>query len=145
MKDIFKLARSLGFYSLARQLTNKGIPTRKGGQWHVDSVRDIANNPTYAGYLMFSSNPKDIKKPPRERVLFEGNHKRIIDRDEFWELQDLLEKRKILGGKRESSNYYFSSLLKCARCGHAMSGHKAGKKKRIDVPERKLEKLVPVI
>ncbi|MEK5333555.1 recombinase family protein [Lysinibacillus sp. FSL W8-0992] len=129
VKDIFKLARSLGFYSLARQLTNKGIPTRKGGQWHVDSVRDIANNPTYAGYLMFSSNPKDIKKPPRERVLFEGNHKRIIDRDEFWELQDLLEKRKILGGKRESSNYYFSSLLKCARCGHAMSGHKAGKKK----------------
>ncbi|MFJ7648491.1 recombinase family protein [Lysinibacillus sp. NPDC097279] len=129
VKDIFKLAKSLGFFSLARQLTNKGTPTRKGGQWHVDTVRDIANNPTYAGYLMFSSNPKDIKKPPRERVLFEGNHERIIDRDEFWELQDLLEKRRTFGGKRESSNYYFSSLLKCARCGHAMSGHKAGKKK----------------
>ncbi|QPQ36589.1 recombinase family protein [Lysinibacillus sp. JNUCC-52] len=129
VKDIFTLAKTLGFFSLARQLTNKGTPTRKGGQWHVDTVRDIANNPTYAGYLMFSSNPKDIKKPPRERVLFEGIHERIIDRDEFWELQDLLEKRRTFGGKRESSNYYFSSLLKCARCGHAMSGHKAGKKK----------------
>ncbi len=129
VKDIFTLAKTLGFFSLARQLTNKGTPTRKGGQWHVDTVRDIANNPTYAGYLMFSSNPKDIKKPPRERVLFEGIHERIIDREEFWELQDLLEKRRTFGGKRESSNYYFSSLLKCARCGHAMSGHKAGKKK----------------
>jgi len=129
VKDIFTLAKTLGFFSLARQLTNKGTPTRKGGQWHVDTVRDIANNPTYAGYLMFSSNPKDIKKPPRERVMFEGIHERIIDRDEFWELQDLLEKRRTFGGKRESSNYYFSSLLKCARCGHAMSGHKAGKKK----------------
>jgi len=129
VKEVFKLARSTGFYTLARQLTSKGISTRRGGGWHVDSVRDIANNPTYAGYLMFSSNPKDIKKPPRERKLFEGNHERIIDRDEFWELQDLLDKRRTFGGKRETSNYYFSSILKCARCGHSMSGHKVGKKK----------------
>lgn len=129
VRDIFTLAKTLGFYTIAKQLTSKGVPTRKGGQWHVDSVRDIANNPTYAGYLMFSLNPKDIKKPPRERVLFEGNHERIIDRDEFWALQDLLDKRRTLGGKRETSNYYFSSLLKCARCGHSMAGHKAGKKK----------------
>lgn len=129
VKEIFKLAKAIGFYTLARQLTDKGISPRKGGEWHVDSIRDIANNPTYAGYLMFSENPKDIKKPPRERELFEGNHERIIERDEFWNLQDILDKRRTFGGKRETSNYYFSSVLKCARCGHSMSGHKVGKKK----------------
>lgn len=96
VREIFKLARTIGFYTLAKQLTAKGTPPRHAGEWHVDSVRDIANNPTYAGYLMFNDNPKDIKKPPRERQLFEGHQERIIDRAEFWELQDILDLRRIL-------------------------------------------------
>lgn len=124
VKEVFKLAKQFGFYTIAKQFTTKGIPTRKGGDWHVDSIRGIANNPLYAGYLTFNENVKDHKKPPREQTLYEGNHERIIERDEFWELQDILDKRRTFGGKRETSNYYFSSLLKCARCGHSMSGHK---------------------
>ncbi|SCX38312.1 recombinase family protein [Lysinibacillus fusiformis] len=140
VREIFKLSRTIGFYILAKQLTDRGIPTRRGGEWHVDTVRDIANNPTYAGYLSFSENPKDIKKPPRERKLFEGNHERIIDRDEFWELQDILDKRRTFGGKRETSDYYFSSILKCARCGHSMSGHRVGKKKNYRCSGKKVGK-----
>lgn len=128
VKEIFKLSRTLGFYTIAQRLTEKGIPTRKSkSEWHVDSVRAIANNPIYAGYIRYSQDRKQIKKPPREQTLYEGNHERIIDRDEFWELQDILDKRRTFGGKRETSNYYFSSILKCARCGHSMSGHKGAK------------------
>lgn len=129
VKEIFELSKSFGFYTIAKQLSSKGYQTRKGGSWHVDSVRDIANNPVYAGYLTFSENLKEYKKPPREQNLYEGNHERIIDRDDFWALQDILDKRRTFGGKRETSNYYFSSILKCARCGHSMSGHKSGDKK----------------
>ncbi|KEF40474.1 site-specific recombinase, DNA invertase Pin [Schinkia azotoformans MEV2011] len=118
---IFKLSRRFGFLTIAKRLKGK---TRKGGDWHVDTVRDIANNPVYAGYLTY--NKDDYKKPPREKKLFEGVHERIISREEFWELQDILDKRRTFGGKRETSNYYFSSILKCGRCGHSMSGHKAG-------------------
>ena len=128
VKKIFELSRTLGFYTIAKRLTAKGIPTRNGGEWHVDSVRGIANNPVYAGYLTFDESSKDYKKPPREKTLYEGNQERIINRDEFWDLQDILDKRRTFGGKRETSNYYFSSLLKCARCGHSMSGHRGGKK-----------------
>lgn len=124
VKEIFTLSKTKGFYTIAKLLTNKSYPTRSGNDWHVDSVRDIANNPVYAGYLTFSENPKEYKKPPREKKLFEGEHPRIIERDTFWELQDILDKRRVFGGKRETSNYYFSSILKCARCGHSMSGHK---------------------
>lgn len=129
VKEIFRLSKTLGFYTIAKQLTEKGIPTRKGGDWHVDSIRGIANNCVYAGYLTFNENTKDYKKPPRDQTLYEGNHERIITRDEFWELQDILDKRRTFGGKRETSSYYFSSILKCARCGHSMSGHKSGNKK----------------
>jgi site-specific DNA recombinase len=122
---IFEMAKTQGFYTIAKRLTQMGYPTKKGGEWHVDSVRDIANNPIYAGYLTFNESVKEYKKPPREQNLYEGNHERIIDREEFWELQDILDKRRGSGGKRETSNYYFSSILKCGRCGHSMSGHKS--------------------
>lgn len=129
VKEVFELSKTLGFYTIAKQLSTKGYQTRKGSDWHVDSVRDIANNPVYAGYLTFSESLKEYKKPPREQNLYEGNHDKIISRDEFWALQDILDKRRKFGGKRETSNYYFSSILKCARCGHSMSGHKSGDKK----------------
>lgn len=126
VKVVFKLSRTLGFLTIAKKLTSLGYKTRKGGDWHVDTVRDIANNPVYAGYLTFSKTVQEYKMPPREKKLFEGDHDRIIPRDEFWELQDILDKRRTFGGKRETSNYYFSSILKCGRCGHSLSGHRGG-------------------
>ena len=123
IKYIFHLSKTLGFYTIAKKLTEQGFTTRKGGDWHVDTVRDIANNPIYAGYLTFN-DPKDSKKPPRHQTLYDGQHSRIIPREEFWLLQDILDKRRTFGGKRETSNYYFSSVLRCARCGSSMSGHK---------------------
>ncbi|MBZ9534909.1 recombinase family protein [Cytobacillus oceanisediminis] len=126
IKYIFQLSKSLGFFTIAKKLTEQGFSTRKGGDWHVDTVRDIANNPVYAGYLTFNKNKKDSKKPPREQTLYEGIHDRIISRNDFWELQDILDKRRTFGGKRETSDYYFSSILKCARCGSSMSGHRGG-------------------
>ncbi|MEK4650810.1 recombinase family protein [Niallia sp. FSL W8-0954] len=125
VKEVFQLARTLGFYTIAKTLTSKGFVTRNGGDWHVDTVRGIANNPIYAGYLTNNTSRKEYKKPPREQTLYEGNHPRLISREEFWELQDILDKRRSFGGKRETSNYYFSSILKCGRCGYSMSGHKS--------------------
>lgn len=129
VKEIYALAKTTGFLTIAKKLTSKRIPTKKGGDWHVDSVRDIANNPVYAGYLTFSESIAEYKKPPREKNLYDGIHEPIIPREEFWELQDILDRRRTFGGKRETSNYYFSTILKCARCGHSMSGHKSGNKK----------------
>ncbi|PEJ49781.1 hypothetical protein CN692_22950 [Bacillus sp. AFS002410] len=127
VKKIFEMSKVFGFYTIAKKLTEIGYQTKKGGDWHVDTIRDIANNPIYAGYLTFNESLKEYKKPPREQTLYEGNHLRIIPRDDFWALQDILDKRRVAGGKRETSNYYFSSILKCGRCGHSMSGHKGTK------------------
>ncbi len=126
VREIFKLSKTLGFYSIAIQLTKRGIPSRNKGEWHVDSVRGIANNLTYAGYIRHNEGGKNYKKPPREQTYYEGIHKPIIERDEFWSLQDILDKRRTFGGKREVSDYYFSSILVCNRCGSSFSGHRGG-------------------
>lgn len=125
IKKVYLLTKSYGFFTVARKLSELGYQTKNGDNWHVDTVRGIANNPVYAGYLTFSESSLDYKKPANEKKLFEGNHPRIIPREEFWELQDILTRRRGSGGKRETSNYYFSSILKCGRCGHSMSGHKS--------------------
>ncbi|MGE7985561.1 recombinase family protein [Lysinibacillus fusiformis] len=130
VREIFQMSRTVGFLTIAKELTNKKHPTRKGGEWHVDTVRDIANNATYAGYLSFNEKSKDSKKPPRERNLFEGIHERIIERNDFWALQDILDKRRTFGGKRETSDYYFSTLLRCARCGHSLAGHRGSNRQK---------------
>lgn len=129
VREIFTLSKSLGFYSIAKKLTERNIKPRNSLEWHVDTVRGIANNATYAGYVILNDNPKDIKKPPKDQQMYEGIHDRIINRDDFWELQEVLGKRRTSGGKRETSDYYFSSILKCARCGSSMSGHRSSGKK----------------
>lgn len=129
IREIFKLSKTLGFYSIATHLTKKGIPSKKQGEWHVDTVRGIANNPIYAGYIRHNEGGKNYKKPPREQTLYEGIHESIIERNEFWALQDVLDKRRTFGGKREVSDYYFSSILICNRCGSSMSGHRGNGRK----------------
>lgn len=123
VKEIFKMAETTGFYTIARKLTEKGYLTRSGENWHVDTIRGIANNPVYAGYIRYNEGGKNYKKPPRKQKLYEGKQEKIISREDFWNLQDYLDKRRSYGGKREVSNYYFSTILKCGRCGSSMSGH----------------------
>ncbi|MCJ8008086.1 recombinase family protein [Lederbergia wuyishanensis] len=127
VKTIFSLSRTYGFLTVAKKLNTMNFDTRKGGDWHVDSVRTVANNPVYAGYLTFNESPKTYRKPASEQTLYEAVHERIISREEFWELQDILEKRRMHGGKNQTSNYYFSTILKCGRCGSSLSGHKGGR------------------
>lgn len=125
VEKIFEMSKVFGFYTIAKKITLIGYPTKNGGDWHVDTVRTIVNNPVYAGYLTFNNQGQNYKKPPIKQQLYEGIHERIINRDDFWDLQDILDKRRTFGGKREVSNYYFSTILKCGRCGHSLSGHKS--------------------
>ncbi|WP_051891712.1 recombinase family protein [Lysinibacillus sphaericus] len=129
VKKVFDLSKEMGFTKLASKLTEMGYKTRSSENWHVDTVRGIANNPVYAGYITNHSDRYGHKKPPREQTLYDGNHEKIISKEEFWTLQDVLDKRRTPGAKRETSNYYFSQILKCGRCGHSISGHKANGKK----------------
>ncbi|MFS0594196.1 recombinase family protein [Cytobacillus horneckiae] len=125
VNKIFEMANVFGFYTIARKLTEMGYETRNGNEWHAHTVRDIANNPVYAGYVTFNEKI-NAKKPPKEQKLYDAIHEPIISKEFFWELQEKLEKRRVSGGKRLTSDYYFSSVLKCGRCGSSMSGHKSG-------------------
>jgi site-specific DNA recombinase len=46
----------------------------------------------------------------------------IIPESEFWELQTILERRKENQGRGKTGGYYFTSILKCGKCGGPMTG-----------------------
>lgn len=115
VKYIFKEIRKKGRHTIAKELNKKGIRTKKGGLWSEASIQVITTNPIYTGYFRWNHRSDD------EEIILKGDHEAIISKEEFDEIQELVNSRKQKGFKG-NSEYVFSSLLKCARCGTALAG-----------------------
>ena len=75
----------MGMRLIVQHLNERGITTRRGGNWNVVSIRDILKNTVYIGtYTRFG-----LRQP--------GNHEPIIPRDVFREAQDIVRERRPLG------------------------------------------------
>ncbi|PGS60805.1 hypothetical protein COC69_33160 [Bacillus cereus] len=73
---------------------------------------------------------KQYKGDLQQQKLYKSSHESIISKEEFWELQEILKARKKTGSKKNTSTYYFSTVLTCGLCGASMCGHLAGPKKK---------------
>ena len=77
---------------IARYLNEKGHRTRKGGKWKNESVRDILNNPFYAGFIRYRGMITDEhgrrKQPRYTGKLYPGLHEPLISLDEWDEMQE---------------------------------------------------------
>lgn len=78
--------------SIARHLNEKGHRTRKGGVWKNESVRDILNNPFYAGFIryrgMITDEQGHRKQPRHTGKLYYGLHEPLISLDEWDKMQE---------------------------------------------------------
>lgn len=121
VQRIFKMARTMGMDRIARIL-NQTSRTRKGAEWAGYTVQYIAKNPVYIGKFRFNNERHQLRLPLSEQQLFDADIEKIIEDDEFWELQALLDKRKDSKGRGMTGGYYFTSILKCGKCGAPMQG-----------------------
>jgi hypothetical protein len=62
-------------------LNSTKIPTKKGGVWAKKTISMILKNPTYCGYLHW------------EDYINKSDHEKIIDENDFDEIQNLIAKR----------------------------------------------------
>ncbi|WLR54321.1 recombinase family protein [Mesobacillus subterraneus] len=122
VKMIFQMARTKGMDSIARQLNQMGYRTRKGSEWAGYTVQYIAKNPIYIGKFRFNDERHQLRKPLSEQQLFDTDIENIINEKEFWDLQAILEKRSENKGRGMTGGYYFTSLLRCGKCGSPMQG-----------------------
>jgi len=93
--------------------------------WNYSAVRYVLTNPAYCGKLRWNYR-KASGKPTGQAVISESDHEPIIDEVLFQRVFNEISLRS-KGGKTVSSDYAFSGILRCARCGYAMTGFSAKK------------------
>jgi site-specific DNA recombinase len=108
-----------GFRGIAVKL-NRG----KSREWTYSSVRYALMNPVYCGKLRWNYR-KASGKPTGQEIIADSDHAPIIPVELFEKVYGEISARKI-GGKAATSEYAFSGVLKCGRCGKAMVGFNRG-------------------
>lgn len=119
----FLLGRSIS--SIAKSLTDKGIPTPQGKRkWSISAVKSMLRAERYTGSFtmqkMFTEDFISKKHVVNEGQLpmyhVEDNHPSIITPEMFAAAQDEFIRRAEDGTKKESADIFASRII-CGKCG----------------------------
>lgn len=116
-----------GYLSIAKRLTEEGIPPRFGGKWNQSVVSKILSNYTYTGNLLLQktfcenhiTKKTVINHGELPKYHAEDTHEAIIDMETFQAVQAEKERRTKRFNKKPApkKSYPFSGLLVCGNCG----------------------------
>lgn len=104
---------NMGIQAIATQLG------KEGKRMNVRTIHYILNNPQYCGKNRWNHRSKG--KRTHKDIINEGSHEPLITEEEFNRVQQILGIRK-KRGKAATSDYPFTGILKCGRCGNSMVG-----------------------
>lgn len=138
----FKL-NELGVPNPAKYKSEKYLNYRKDigerGLWHIQTIKNILKNRTYTGDLVqgvhekISHKLKKIRKtPPDKWVIIENHHEAIVDKQLFFNLQQIIN-RDMRVSQKTKELALFSGFLRCADCGRQMVKRLAGHKEFRDI------------
>ena len=98
--------------SIANNLIELDIPTKRSGKWHASTIKSILTNPLYIGRVRYGVNKNNNFEVDGKDI------EPIINKELFYSVNELIESRKKFYNKRSSSDdtYYFR-VLRCSSCG----------------------------
>lgn len=108
----------------ALYLEGKGMPTiieilhKEGRDMHIKTLWYILKNPVYCGKYRWNWRSKGIRT---NNEIIAGEGPAIISVEDFERVQEMI-KRRDKKGRSATSEYIFSGLAKCARCGSYLHG-----------------------
>ena len=105
---------------IARALNDEGIASPAGKLWSKNGIHFILRNEVYTGALVWGVAGKGKDDSIRVEQAFPA----IIPKAQFRRVNKLMQSRapKVVHPRRVGSSYLLSGLVKCHRCGHALSG-----------------------
>lgn len=121
----------LGVSLIRNRLNALKIPTRKGGPWSDNTIRNILTNPVYIGKVRWFGRPQIkriiqgemVKSRPRASnpIIVDGLHEPIIDQITFERAQEILASNSTapLPSRRTLQNP-LAGLIVCGVCGRTM-------------------------
>ena len=130
VRRIFEMYRRHGLVSIAKQLNDEGLRTRSGSLWSIHVLAYLLKNPVYIGKLRYRYRLASGKKQnPDDMMVYDGGHEPIIPKELWEEVQRKNEERQ-RKAKADTSEYPFSGILVCGRCGKPMHGFRYPSRKR---------------
>lgn len=136
VKEIFNLYvnKNWGYKKIACHLNACNYKTLKNGTWSIYSIKQIIDNPTYAGFIRWGQYldwAKKRRKGKNENYeLFEGQHQPIIDMDTWTKSQAMRKINKDKFNKIYEGDFILTGLLRCPICGASMISHRTKKKNK---------------
>jgi site-specific DNA recombinase len=148
VQNVFNLYLSgIGYRKIAEILNNEGCPTpsqykiyktgvttkskKVAALWNSVHVQRILKNDIYIGTLRLGKTEKRIikgksqKQPVDKQYVFENNHPAIVSKEQFEEVQRIVERRNKDHSKGSASLHnIFSGLIYCQSCGSYMIAYK---------------------
>lgn len=122
----------IGTAKIRNRLNEMKIPTRKGGDWTISTIRNILSNPVYIGKIRQGDRPQ-IKKMvggdvvverPRSKKpnIYKGIHDAIVDEKTFNLAQEYLSNNPSLPiPTRYKIKNPLAGLIVCGMCGRKMN------------------------
>jgi site-specific DNA recombinase len=123
VKIIFNESRYKGKRSVCELLNSSGVKSKNGNYWNDSMVTYLIENPVYCGYLRWNYREIVGKKQTKgdSPMMIKGTHESIIEEQLFHEVQSAKKNRTRLHLK-STTDYPFSGIARCSRCGYAITG-----------------------
>lgn len=121
-----------GTYVIAKELTEEGVPTRKGAEaWGENVVKEILTNEKYYGDMLLQKTfttdtlPFQRKRNRGQKQCYyiANDHEPIIAKEQAERVREIMEQRKIekamvdTDTRKYNQRYPFSSKIQCGECG----------------------------
>lgn len=121
VKLIFDMyEKNQGIRPIQLYLEKEQIPPPQK-HWSTTTINYILRNPFYAGKIRWNLRKRGKGKTNNEFIV-PGKHEPIISETQFYRVQKLLDKRRSVAPVAATSDFLFSGILRCGKCGYAMSG-----------------------
>ena len=109
---------NMSYNAIAKNLNARNIKPKLGGAWGNVSVRAVLTNPNYIGLVRYAMDNKE------KYFESEGKHEAIISEELFYQVQNMMNKRKGKTlTKRPKTDHYFSGTLYCGVCDTKLITH----------------------
>lgn len=118
-----------GYFSIAKQLNEQGIPSKQNKEWSVRSIKLMLSNPAYKGTLVWNrvdSSKKKRKEKEGDQWVSVDNAVPAIVSSEIWTKASIKMNVPPISPRAQTSPHLLGGLLKCGNCGSGMSIGYAG-------------------
>ena len=131
-----------GTQSIAYELNNRGVPTKRGGCWTATTLQGMITNEKYTGDAIFQKTYTDtefnrhINNGQKDKYAVTEHHEAIISHETFNAANAMIAQRRhekgiVKGSEKYQHRYSFSSKIICGECGdtfkrriHSSTTHK---------------------